>query len=572
MATLPAASSTLDQSGGAVGGSSTDVICVMGPSRLGTNGAARFFLRIQDELDTFGESEAAEFAGRLVKRTRKPYLRIKLATAVAGSIGPVDLTGITGTAVGSFASASSGPYDDEELKYEFLTGGVLGTAGIEFRYSRDDGRTWSGKIRLGTALTHTITGVGVTYTIGSAAQTIVAGDVAKAKCKAPMYDAAGLAAGFDALKAHSIKPRVIILMGECASASEVQACIDEIDAYETEAGRHSVVLTALRDIYPDAKMQGAPADVDFDGTAHTITRGTGSWVTDGFKVGMNVTVDGSADNDGDLGVLTTVTATVLTFGSGLTTEANVDGADLTITGSESLSTWATALEAIVGASVPTQKVNEAVVAFGGRGMFASAVDAQKSQKRRPSIWQLAIREMEHDIHISPAQVDLGALDGVTIVDANGELQEYDERVSGLLLRSRIGCLRTFNDKPGVFIALPVTLDEDGKTLSRLPVVLVGQLACTVAQRGFTERLNSSVLKKPDGTIQEGAARRIEEGVREDLKVALLQSGREGQRASSIESVTLSRDVVLTPGAEVPWLVEIVALGYLEQLPGTVRIS
>lgn len=658
MAQLPSSKASLDQSGAGAAIPSTDVIAILSCSQSGAEAVVRNTTRTQDTLDTFGRGEGLDFAAHLVQRTRLPYLFVKLATAVAGSIGPVDTSGVLGTAQMSVAASNSGPYDDEQLVVEILTGGTLGVAGIEFRYSRDGGRSWSGRLRLGTSLTYTITAAGLTITFGVAGQTLLEDDTLVAFCKAPMWNAAGLAAAFAALAAYSLKPRIIVVTGECASADEVQACIDEISAFETTHGRHSTVLCALRDRFAPAKLQkpraqmtGAPSDLDFDATGDTITRNTGSWVTDGFVVGMSVTVGGTASNNGvkgvvqtvtatvltlgaspglateanvnganvsivgvspgdvdfdavghtitrnigswvtdgfkvgmvvevagsvsnngSLGVLTTVTATVLTFASGIVAETNVPGSALTITGTELKATWRAALEAIVGATPQTQKIDFRVLVAGGRAMRASPLD--KAMKRRPAHWAIAIREMEHDLHISPAQVDIGPLEGWVITDANGVLQEHDERVDGGLLAARIACLTTLNEKPGgPFVALPVNLDEDNRTLSRLPVVLVGQLVTTVAQRAFSEKLNSAIARnKGTLTIRETEARRIEEAVRTQLEIAVMQPGREGARASSIDEIRIARDVALTPGALVPWEVNFTALGYFEQLSGVVRVS
>lgn len=61
------------------------------------------------------------------------------------------------------------------------------------------------------------------------------------------------------------------------------------------------------------------------GSADTITASSGSFITDGYKPGMLVTIAGSSSNDMTTGPLVTVTATVLTFGSGtaLTNEGPV---------------------------------------------------------------------------------------------------------------------------------------------------------------------------------------------------------------------------------------------------------
>lgn len=64
----------------------------------------------------------------------------------------------------------------------------------------------------------------------------------------------------------------------------------------------------------------APGSLTFAAAGHTITRSSGSFISDGFQIGQTVTVAGSASNNGNLGALTGVSATVLTFGAGVVNE------------------------------------------------------------------------------------------------------------------------------------------------------------------------------------------------------------------------------------------------------------
>lgn len=566
MATLPSATARYTDVGAGVA-VDVNLMAIFSCSQSGTAGTVRYYTKVQDQADDTGYGEGLELAAHHVERNRQGYLFGKLATATAGAIGPVDVTGVTGTSVVTFTGT---PYDDEHIIVDVVTGGTIATAGIEIKVSRDGGRTYGGTIRLGTATSYAIPNSGVT--VNFAAGTLVAGDSAIAYCSSPKWNAAGLAVVFDALKAQTKLPRIIVLCGDVDEATDVQSVIDEIEAYETEADRRSVVLCQLRDWYAPAKMQGEPSDLDFDGTAHTITRNTGSWVTDGFKVGMTVVVAGTASgtNDGTAGVLTTVTATVLTFASGLATQANQDGATVTISATETKSTWRSALETIVGSTPSTQKIADKVMACGGRARRKSPINS--TRKRRNAAWPIAIRCMGHDIQVSPAEVALGGLEGWDIFDNDGVLEEHDERVDGGLLGSRIASLRTFNSLPGIYCSLPLTLDNDNQPLSRLPIVLVAQLATNVCQAQTTLLLNGRVLLNTDGTPQEAEARRINAAVLGALEDELLTKKREGQRASAV-TFAIDKTVDLrVVGAEVPWEATVTALGYLEQIAGTVRVG
>lgn len=565
MASLPRATVNLVQSGGGVA-SGSDLVAVLSCTSAGTASVCTAHTRVQEAVDAYGLGEGLDFAAHLVEVTKKPFLFVKMLTGAAGALLAKDITHVTGTSVITFTGT---PVDFAEIKLACVTGGTIGTAGIVIKVSTDGGRKYGGNIRLGTATSYVIPGSGVTAAF--AAGTLVAGDYATQACAAPTPSGAGITAAFDAIVAQGRLPRLIVICGDVdGSVVDLQDIIDEIEAYETTDGRHARVICAARDWYPDAVMQGEPSDVDFDGTADTITRATGSWVTDGFKVGMTATVDGTASNDGFSAVLTDVTATVLTFAAGITTEANVDGANFTITAEETKSSWRTAIETIVGSTPSTAKNSDRTCFVAGRARRKSPLDGSK--KRRPFAWPLAIRAMEHDLHISPAKVALGGLSGWSITDADGNLEEHDERVDGGLLGIRVACATTNDEFAGVFVALPVTLAEDNTPLSRLQVGFVSDLCCTVAKRETTRRLNEDVVLDPTtGFMLDSEREAINKYVEGQLRAALLTQGPEGQRASDV-TFELASDVDMrTPGTAVPWEAVLTTLGYIERLSGTVRV-
>lgn len=79
-------------------------------------------------------------------------------------------------------------------------------------------------------------------------------------------------------------------------------------------------------------MAGSPSDVDFANTGAstgTITRNTGSFSTDGFRVGMTLTITGSTSNNGATLVVTNVATSVLTVSGTVVNEANVNAPAIT---------------------------------------------------------------------------------------------------------------------------------------------------------------------------------------------------------------------------------------------------
>ncbi len=564
MANLPSASVTLATSGGGVGAGS-DLICILSPTASGTVGISEY-TRVASLLADKGRGMGVDLAAHYVQLTKKPFLFGKLPSATAGAT-QIDNETVTGTSV---VTVTGAPYDDAVIKFRVVAGGTIGTVGITFDYSLDGGRTYSGVIRLGTATSYLIPDTNVT--LAFAAGTLVAGDVVTVYCFAPMWNNAGLTAAFTAIAAQAKLPRLIIVCGDVTSADEIQDCIDEINAYETTYGRHSRVLCNFRDKYAPAKMQGNPTDLDFVAAADTITRNTGSWIADGFKVGMDVTIAGTANNNAVASTVVTVTTTVLTLAAGVVDEANLSGVGVTITGTESASSWKSALAVAVGNTPLTAKTAHRCALRAGRARRKSPLDG--SRKRRPAAWWDACQIMAHDLHVSSGKVENGALSGVTITNADGSLEDHDERVDGGLLSLRVGCLTSYDvdSAPGVYVALPLTLDEDNAPLSRLPVGFVADLACKIAKAETTRKLNANVALNADGTIRESEAKRIEGYLNSVLRNELLAERAEGARASDV-SFSMARDVDLrVVGAEVPCEVDIIPLGYLEKITTTVRVS
>jgi len=72
------------------------------------------------------------------------------ATGTAGSYGTIDTSGITGTAVVT-CDSSSAPYGTYQAGFRVVTGGTIGTSGITYQTTLDNGTNWSRLTKLGTA-------------------------------------------------------------------------------------------------------------------------------------------------------------------------------------------------------------------------------------------------------------------------------------------------------------------------------------------------------------------------------------------------------------------------------------
>ncbi len=100
------------------------------------------------------------------------------------------------------------------------------------------------------------------------------------------------------------------------TASALVLTLDAGSDLTTESGVALTVTPELDPVGPEATTT-----VDIDASGRTFTRSTGSWLDDGFAVGQEITVGGSALNSNNVGehyVIASVTALVLTVGPGLT--------------------------------------------------------------------------------------------------------------------------------------------------------------------------------------------------------------------------------------------------------------
>jgi hypothetical protein len=162
------------------------------------------YARVSDLVTAFGRGPMVEAAAYAITKFGRPVLCVKTGNTTAGTLTSAVLTG-TGTATVD-VSASPDPDDDYEFYIVVVTGGALGTAGITFKWSMDGGRTLSAETALGTALTFDFPSSGPTatgdveLTFGTAAETLVAGDVIAFRATAPMWDATEIAAALLALR------------------------------------------------------------------------------------------------------------------------------------------------------------------------------------------------------------------------------------------------------------------------------------------------------------------------------------------------------------------------------------
>lgn len=601
---------TIDDQSGSFGDGG-ELICVLSCVEKNANASApRLYGSSKDLFAQHGYSPGLDFASHHLKSTRKPLMFIGLPTATAGAIVWKDSAGVTGTSTVDATVGPSGVLEEIDAIFTITTGGTVGTDGVIGLLSCDGGRT-SRAVRLGTASSYTIPFFGVVLTFG--AGTLVAGDVFAFATTAPLFDSTGLAAARAALALQKRKLTTWLCVGDLPDATLAASLVTQVNGYETENDRFVVARAQVRDkkiarmSRTRKKISGSPqlTFAEVGATGDTITRATGSWITDGFSVGDRVTITGTTSNNIVDGDVTAVTATILTFGntdlnpevittgyqlfgSPALTFAEVgatgdtitrtsgswitDGfaigdtveitgtslnnratADVTAVTATVLTLGTTDLDAEVIAShrVSVRRVETNAAYLATVGASFASIDAQRRvdlgvgrgyvespwhqwQLRRPSSWAASVREYSQPIHVPTWRKADGPLGGWSLENGFGVVTEIDARNDAGALGGRFTCLRTWANGPeGAFVENSLTRATEGQLLSLTHNMHVANIACSVAQAACEDAIGQLLVLKTNGRPTAASLARITSRVNRALEEALLADVEgEGPRASA----------------------------------------
>lgn len=295
----------------------------------------------------------------------------------------------------------------------------------------------------------------------------------------------------------------------------------------------------VAEITSGATVVGSPT-LTFDSVGHTVTRSRGSWLTDGFRVGDSVTFVGTASNNVTK-TITVLTATVMTFASGLVDESIASNL-VTATAGETLSAWMTRADSQF-ASVDAQP---RIHLGAGRATFPSPYSGW--QRRVPSIWLDNVICYQHDIHVASWRKDFGSIGGASLEDADGNTVEWDDRVNGGAgSAARFTTLRTWSNGPqGVFVALSLTRAGDGQLASLRPNQAVINDVCNTVQLATENAIGRSVPLNANGTATADFLKALAAEVNAALELEILSSRGEGARASACTWAPSPSDVYNVP--------------------------
>lgn len=560
--TLPAASTRLSSQGGSAP-VPTDLLAIWAPVPTLADGVPRLYSSVDALLAAHGDFEGSELHARHIDDTGKAALLVPMPIATAGLVKRSESVH-TGTSKVTVAVGGSGALAETDAIMKVSTGGTIGTDQILLSLSLDGGVTYK-TVRLGTASSYVVPRMGLTVSFG--AGTLVAGDTClKWQSTAPMFDSAGVTLGKAGLVSKQWKARSWIFVGDVSTLALGQAIETAVNAYETANERYTRAVFQARDwrrLQSSAlrcAMVGHPSltFAEVGATGDTITRATGSWVTDGFQVGDFIRVTGTASNNVS-GKITGVTATVLTLDTTdlaaetiatedprITAEASLVFATTTITrntGSWIAEGFAVG-DTVTIAGTASNNGTAIITTLSATVMTCSASSfsaetigtctASVTLTETDAAWTAAVATLFASIS-SSSRVTIGAgrltkvspitgytmrrpvawaetirayqrdikfttwEKGVGALTGWGIDGEHDERVTPGLLDGLFTCARTWGNGPsGAFIAQGLTRLGDGSVLGmshNRDIANVAQTACQQATEAFVGlTLN---LNRPD---------------------------------------------------------------------------
>lgn len=221
--------------------SNTDrILAIIATASAGAFDTPFAFTSKDDAEEEFVSGPLMEAAAYCLARG-VPVVLIRANPATPGDYGTVDDAGVTGTA--NVAEGVTIPDGDYDVIVEVLTGGALGTTGIVFRYSMDNGANWSDPQNLGTSLTLTCAR-GVSFALTSATSTLVAGDTWSVVTTGPRIGNTDLNDSFNALKNYDGEWLRALVVAEC-DATMFASCNSFAESFHAE-GKYPEVVANTR--------------------------------------------------------------------------------------------------------------------------------------------------------------------------------------------------------------------------------------------------------------------------------------------------------------------------------------
>lgn len=290
------------------------VHCVIGCATGGDNLTPLETASVNTVVDTFTSGPLVEAAAFTIAQTGGKTICIKVPTDAAGVAGDVTFVG-TGTSV---ITVTGDGLDYYQILFLVVAGGTIGVAGIKFKVSLDNGRTYNATTALGTANTYAIPGTGLT--LNFAAGDLDVDDRASCEVSQPEWLIADVVLAIQALEAMTAGCRLIHIVGPMSKSNadtvntalaalqvgfKYTRCIVEArDADHEEEETEAEWMTAIETDYASFESELMVVASDYDNVTSPISarkqRRSLAWPAITRAVAKAVQVDLGRVRDGSL--------------------------------------------------------------------------------------------------------------------------------------------------------------------------------------------------------------------------------------------------------------------------------
>ncbi len=218
----------------------------LGCSSAGTVNTVYTFSNKGDAVTTLGQGPLVEAVCHALDIAGGPIRAMRLTGGTAASAGSVTKTAI-GTSTGTVTVTAQVPYDAYEVIIEIMATGTVGVG--KFRYSLDDGYTYSETLTIPSGGTYAIpnTNITATFVPGGGAVFFEDGDLHEFDCVAPLYTTTNLSSGITALLASSLECSFLVLTGKHVSAANANTMFAALDTHMTSLSNVFRYMRALMD-------------------------------------------------------------------------------------------------------------------------------------------------------------------------------------------------------------------------------------------------------------------------------------------------------------------------------------
>jgi hypothetical protein len=230
-----------DGNTGVAAPSSRGICAIIAPSQSGVANQPTSVVRVGAALTAFGLGPLTEAASYMLATAGNPVVLVKATASTAAT-----LTGIVESGTGTMVPTdnASSPIDDFAVLVEFMAGGTVGTAGITYRASLDNGLSYLPVTNLGVSNTLTIPNSGVSFTLGVG--TVTAGDTFVAVATGPRLTSGDISLALEALRVSTLDWEGMTILGHDAVAATVTLVDAWLAARETDGYFRFFMLGARR--------------------------------------------------------------------------------------------------------------------------------------------------------------------------------------------------------------------------------------------------------------------------------------------------------------------------------------